>query len=118
MTKAKIKLRTCKKSAEETATACIQWYKIATDLQPLTLDSTATREDRINLLQLRLGHETVGEIILGLMTTTSEHCGSEEEDPLVHCLLECPQTRTRIHPPQGHGWEVAALAERTRIESY
>lgn len=111
MTKSKIKTTTHKKAEQTTTAACSMWYKTATDLQTLTLDSSASREDKVNLLRLRLGYRTAGEITLGSPTTICEKCGSEEEDQLVHYLLGCPQTarlRTRIRPPSGYGREVAA----------
>lgn len=108
---AKIRTTTRRKATEETANACNHWYKTATDLQPLTTDTSVSRRDRINLLRLRLGYRTKEEIILGQDTTICEHCGSDESDSLVHYLLDCPQTnriRSLIRPPEGHSREVAA----------
>lgn len=111
MIKTKIKTTTHRKAEQITTAACSDWYKTATNLQSLTLDSSASREDKTNMLRLRLGYRTADEIILGTETTTCELCGSEEEDQLVHYLLGCPQTarlRNRILPPPGYGREVAA----------
>lgn len=111
MTRRRIKVLTQEKAAEETANNCNEWFRIATNLQPLVLGRNTSREDRVNLLRLRLGYKTTGEIIQNLETTTCELCGSEAEDQLVHYLLHCSQTqnlRTQIRPPQGQGRAAAA----------
>lgn len=88
---------------EEVATGSqsANWYRTATNLQPLAVPASTPSRVRAALHRLRLGYLCYMERI-GLLHTC-DYCEEESGTPLLHYLLECPATagiRTRVQDQQ------------------
>ena len=78
------------------------WYRNATNLQPLSVPASTHSRIRADLHRLRLGYLSFKER-KGLLHTC-DYCEEESGTPLLHYLLECPETagiRNGVHDVNG-----------------
>ena len=97
------------------------WYILATDLKPHNITKNTPRELAVVIHRLRLGYKANWQMIQGV-NLPCKYCEVETNLPLLHYLLECPNTinlrrnRTAIdlHDPGCN--EVAAKLCREIVE--
>ena len=67
------------------------WYLQATDLIPHGVTKHTPRELAVIIHRLRLGYKANWQIVEGV-ERPCEYCEEDTEHPLLHYLLECPNT--------------------------
>ncbi|MEL7522752.1 MAG: ribonuclease H family protein [Cyanobacteria bacterium J06553_1] len=77
----------------------MRWYMDVTDYTPLTPHPQLTRKTAVAAQRLRLGYRTLAERSPGSGTLTCQHCGTWNEEPLIHYLCSCPATTELRTPP-------------------
>ena len=69
------------------------WYKIATQFIPAPIQKITPRATAVTMHRLRLGYKACWEIVENTIKDC-EHCHTETDTPLLHYLLQCPETNT------------------------
>ena len=67
------------------------WYLNATELAPHPVTRDVPRELGVIIHRLRLGYKATWQLIEGLERPCN-YCDESPQAPLLHYLLECPQT--------------------------
>ena len=95
------------------------WYLKATELIPHPVTKHTPRELAVILHRLRLGYKANWRII-EVALQPCNYCDDSPEEPLLHYLLECPQTaqlRGNTHINNPNSFDEAAKLVKTIIES-
>ena len=101
--------------------SCI-WYLNATELIPHPVDRNISRKLAVIIHRLRLGYKTTWQTIEGAARPCN-YCNNSPDAPLLHYLLECPQTaslRENIDVPDiqnPESYVAAAKIAKNIIES-
>ena len=97
------------------------WYLQATELDPHPVTKETSRKLAVIIHRLRLGYKATWQLIEGVIKPCN-FCEDSPETPLLHYLLECPQTaplrrgRNVPNPQDPESTEAAAKIVKTIIE--
>ena len=70
-----------------------QWYTEATKFEPPPIYRDTPRHLAVTIHRLRLGYKANWEIVEPIIRPC-EHCQTQTEYPLLHYLLQCPNTQS------------------------
>ena len=72
--------------------ASAKWYKNATDFIPHGITKHTSRKLATTIHRLRLGYKANWQIVAN-DNRACDHCNQDTDVPLIHYLLECPETQ-------------------------
>ena len=110
------------KNQARTGSPSCNWYLNATELVPHPVNRNISRKLAVIIHRLRLGYKTTWQIIEGAARPCN-YCNNSPDAPLLHYLLECPQTaslRENIDVPDiqnPESYVAAAKIAKNIIES-